>query len=333
MLRLKNPAAQPPTTSEENLMKQHGLTFVSWERGQLATAAARQSFDHMLATGVNAVAFVPTVYQATAGDVSINDTTPKTSADAEIAQLIAEAKARGRYVMVKPHVDLSHDDAHWRGDIGQDFTDAMWVEWFGNYTRIIVRYAELAQRHGANLFCVGTELKSASSRAEQWRALVRAVRAVFSGELVYASNHDETGITWWDALDFIGIDAYFSLGDRPGDVGQIKRWWRQTGDVERLERLSRQVGRPVIFTEIGYRNIAGANINPAEWHNHAIPGPADQANCYQAALDIFAGQPWFAGMYWWNWLADPNQGGLANTDYTPFGKPAAGVLRKFNGQA
>jgi hypothetical protein len=51
-----------------------------------------------------------------------------------------------------------------------------------------------------------------------------------------------------------------------------------------------------------------------------------QANCYEAALRVFANKPWFAGMFWWSWYPNPKAGGAGNSDYTPQHKPAQGVL-------
>jgi hypothetical protein len=34
----------------------------------------------------------------------------------------------------------------------------------------------------------------------------------YSGPLLYAANHGNEGsVAWWDAVDIIGVDAYYSL--------------------------------------------------------------------------------------------------------------------------
>ena len=54
-----------------------------------------------------------------------------------------------------------------------------------------------------------------------------------------------------------------------------------------------------------------------------------QADCYQAALESVWDEPWFAGIYWWDWSAAPSVGGPQDTGFTPFGKPAEQVLRSW----
>jgi hypothetical protein len=43
---------------------------------------------------------------------------------------------------------------------------------------------------------------------------------------------------------------------------------------------------------------------------------------------LFA-QDWFSGFYLWLWRADPTSGGSSDDTFTPCGKPAATVARKF----
>jgi hypothetical protein len=60
--------------------------------------------------------------------------------------------------MLKPHVDLINDPPHWRGDIGLNFTEAMWQQWFDSYNTMLVHYAELAQQVKVEQFSLGCEL-------------------------------------------------------------------------------------------------------------------------------------------------------------------------------
>jgi hypothetical protein len=38
---------------------------------------------------------------------------------------------------------------------------------------------------------------------------------------------------------------------------------------------------------------------------------------------------WFRGLFIWNWLADPNQGGLHDPNYTPHGKPSEDIMKRY----
>ena len=89
--------------------------------------------------------------------------------------------------------------------------------------------------------------------------IVDAVRQVYKGRITYAANWDKVGeVGFWDALDVIGVHAYFPLadGDNP-DAETLRRGWdaplakpasprrrrgRQAGGLRR-DRLQPLAGR------------------------------------------------------------------------------------------
>lgn len=85
------------------------------------------------------------------------------------------------------------------------------VSW--NYEKFIVHYAELAEKNKIEIFCVGTELHKTIYKEKEWRSVIAKVKSVYKGKLTYAANfHEEyQQIKFWDALDYIGVQAYFSL--------------------------------------------------------------------------------------------------------------------------
>jgi hypothetical protein len=46
---------------------------------------------------------------------------------------------------------------------------------------------------------------------------------------------------------------------------------------------------------------------------------------------VFASESWFSGVFFWLWRADDTQGGTGCSDFTPHGKPAEEVLRRWYG--
>ncbi len=141
---------------------------------------------------------------------------------------------------------------------------------------------------------------------------------------------EEKRITWWDAVDYIGIQAYYKLTTKNDPtVGELKEAWVKNGHIALLEDLSRRFNKPIIFTEIGYRSIDGTNKQPANSTKVATIDLQEQADCYQAALEVLWGKPWLAGMFWWQWRAEAGLGGPNDTNAYPNGKPAEEVLKKF----
>ena len=228
-------------------------------------------------------------------------------------------------VVIKPHVDIR--DGTFRGDIAP----ASRSLWWHDYRIMLHHYAELAQQEGAAMLEVGTELTSMSSDEQQWRALIADVRARFAGELTFAANWIDgaRGVKFWDALDVIGIDAYMPLvtDDPDPSVARLARAWKDRGYVAQLEELSRRHRRPVLFTELGYRSRLRTAAAPWDWSTaggNIAQGP--QARAYEAAFEVFAGRPWFDGIYWWDWSAQGWNAEVGDGSHRFAGKKAEAVV-------
>jgi ligand-binding sensor domain-containing protein len=310
------------------------MNYTAWAWGQFATLESDRSLGNLAATGANWVAIVFFGYQQTYTSTAITRDISRTPSDQEITHAIATAHSLGMGVMLKPHVDLRYDPNHWRGNIGEAFTDkAQWQAWFASYSAFINHYAKLAQTHNVEQFCVGTELVGTTHREAEWREIITGVRERFSGPITYAGNHgtEDVGIAWWDAVDLIGIDAYYVLTDRTDpNVDALKAAWVDQGYVEKMAGLAKKYDKPILITEIGYRSANGTIRTPWDWDDLPLD-LQEQANAYQAALAVLWDQPWLAGIYWWNWDVNPQKGGLEDKDYTPYGKPAERVLRAYYG--
>ncbi len=85
--------------------------------------------------------------------------------------------------------------------------------WFSNYEKFILHYAELAEKNHLDILCIGTELQKTIPKEKEWRSLIKKIRYVYHGPLTYAANFyvEFEKITFWDELDYIGIQAYFPL--------------------------------------------------------------------------------------------------------------------------
>lgn len=308
--------------------KQKGMSYATWTAGAYSLPDSDTSLEQLAETGANWIALIVTCYQddLTSTQIAANASTPT---DADLIHVIQRAHGLGLKVLLKPHLDLAQDPAHWRGEIGNaTTTESQWADWFAAYRSFIEHYAELASAYGADQFCVGTELEGTSHRAAEWREIVAAVRAKYDGPITYAGNHDgeELRLTWWDAVDSIGVDAYYPLTTRTDpSLSQLRAAWQVR--TAALAGLAAKWQKPIILTEIGYRSIDGAAMHPWDYQTTAKIDLAEQAVCYQAALESVYGQPWFAGIYWWAWSPDPRKGGPTDDDYTPHGKPAEAILR------
>ena len=314
---------------------QKGITYAAWSAGAYSHPDADLALGHLRATGAEWIGLVVTGYQNNVGATAISINTDVTPTDADLIHAITQAHALGLKVMLKPHVDFSNDTDHWRGEIGTKFTSELqWSAWFDSYRAFIVHYAELAQAYGVDQFAVGTELIGTTQRADDWRAIIAAVRTHYNGPVTYAANHDgeEMQITWWDAVDYIGVDAYYPLTDKNDPTpGELKAAWEPY--VAMLASLASTWNKPILVTEIGYTSQDGTNRYPARQQTESALDLQEQADAYQAAFESLYTQPWFAGIFWWVWTTDPFAGGPCDAGHTPREKPAENVLRTWYGGA
>ncbi|MFZ5878848.1 MAG: glycoside hydrolase family 113 [Chloroflexota bacterium] len=322
-----SPTATPTRVPLQDFMK--GISYVQWDRGGFTSQASDRLLGQSIPqTGATWIALIVTCNQATIDSTDI--TCAHGPTDEETIHAIQAAHAAGLRVMLKPHLDLSEDFSHWRGEIGSNFNAEQWQAWFVSYTAYIAHFASLAQSQDVDAFVVGTEMVTPSTHDAEWRAIIAAVRAEYAGPLTYAAIDNEFSLTWWDALDMIGVDAYYPLTDSaaPTREQMVAGWQSAAG---KLEALSARWDKPILFTEIGYQSMDRVNITPTgvTWAN-----PLDlqeQADCYAAAFEVFSGKPWWRGAFWWVVDTNAAQGGGYDKGFSPLGKPAEDVLRQYYG--
>jgi hypothetical protein len=321
----------------------NGIHYVSWWRDEYAnygqaTGPATSSMDDLAATGANWAGVLVTCYQANATATAIYTDPQKTPDDSAVSYAIQQLHDRGVKVMLKPHVDGA--DGSWRGQFNPSDAGA----WFNSYSTFMLHYAALAQSLGVEGLILGTEYTLLSGAADQayWHNLIGAIRDVFMGILTYAANatysDDEfTRVSFWDKLDLIGLDAYFPLTGAPNPslTDLVAAWSRNANGnnlIETIHNIALAYNKPIIFTEVGYKSVSGSNTQP--W-NAALAGgydPEEQANCYEAFFEVWPQfSSWMQGVFWWDWPVAPPSS--TDTDYTPRGKPAEEVLKKWYGPA
>jgi hypothetical protein len=314
----------------------NGIVHVSWWFDEYTYPAATDSRSDLVVTGANWAAVLVTQYQDTANSNVIAPVTEKTPTDAALITAIQDLRSRGVKVMLKPHVDPWN--GQWRGDINPTDIDA----WFASYTQFILHYAQMAEELGVEAYCMGTEFRTISGAAnrDRWVAVINTIRNVYSGVLTYAANAtfpaDEfTSVSFWDQLDLIGLDGYFTLTDQADPtLAQLIAAWRSNryGEdlVAAVQNFADSRQKPVIFTEIGYKSTDGTNREPWNFGLTGALDTAEQRDCYEAAFTVWSQQSsWMKGFFWWAW---PVPAPAANdTDYNPRGKPAEAVLRAWQG--
>ncbi len=314
--------------------KQRGVTFSA------RTRVTADQLEPLVRDNVEWITLVPYAFQEGAATPELRILTgPRgdwSGTDEGIRQITMLAKERGMHVMVKPQVWLgANGRGAWLSDIRQE-SEQGWNRWFESYRLFILHYAEIAARLRIDTLCIGTELHgTAKERPGDWRRLIGEIRRVYGGNLTYAANWmgELDDVTFWDALDYIGVQGYFPLSSEPEPtIAQCVDGWRK--HIGALEETSRRFRKPVLFTEIGFKSTLDAAARPWEWPQQVagiltrVSGRT-QANCYEAFFLVVWDKEWFAGAHVWKWYADhPRSGGRKSIDFTPQNKPAETVIAR-----
>jgi hypothetical protein len=243
-------------------------------------------------------------------------------------ELIKMAKENGLKVMLKPHVWVRGEG--WTGDFKLS-SEEQWKEWESHYSNYILNYANVADRMGVEMLCIGTEYRTpAKERPEFWKRLTKEIRAIYGGKITYASNWDNyENITWWSEVDYIGIDAYFPLAEGANPtMEEIREGWNPL--KQNLSAFSKKWKKPILFTEYGFQSADGAAgkhwvvIQSEEGGNQEL-----QANAYEATFQALNKEEWFAGGFLWKWHFDIRNDRIRPTAWTPQGKQAEQVIAKW----
>jgi hypothetical protein len=222
--------------------------------------------------------------------------------------------------------------------------------WFDGYWQALQPYLQAAADAGAEQFAIGTEFEYLEYAPDSlWNTLIERAHTVYPGMLTYDMNwtamlcvtgtgfagrcahSDHYQVHAWEQnplLASVGVSEYrplYSESD-PVDRDLLSLIWGQKIGQD-LDILSDAVGKPVLLSEIGYRNSMDALYQPWVWNTNSQPDPDLQKAAYDAALSYVthdAEQSYvnhvpqrIAGIYFWGWSVP---------QFQPNWLPAAQVL-------
>src|SRR5215207_5954300 len=274
-----------------------GFGFLSNYNGAFVTSAALSAMRAIAATNANSISLAPRIFTQTGTSNDIIVDPNKTESDANIATAI------------------------------------------GNV-------ATVAQQSGVESFSIGNELAKLSGPQYRsyWVDIIDSVRAVYHGTITYSAATDEAiNVSFWDKVDEIGINAYPPLTTslNPSVDQMIAAWksmptdnyWAAVMDhmspVDFFHSLAVKYGKPVLFTETGYRSVDGTNISPGGWGG-TTQDLQEQYDAFNAFFQVWGseGGSWFKGAQIWNWDANNL---YSPTGYSPMGKPAEQLITEWYG--
>ncbi|XYI00187.1 glycoside hydrolase family 113 [Sorangium sp. So ce1128] len=296
------------------------------------TAASGRAMDEAVAMGATWVSLTPfgRVWDGKGTGVDLVFEAPFQENRRNVLAAIAQAHARGLKVLLVPHLWV--ESGEWRAQIDPG-DDAGWARWAESYRRFLLTWAAVAREGGAEMLSVGVELRSwvTTPRAASFLPIIEAVRRVYPGLLTYSANWDDVEHTViFDALDLIGINAFYPLAEREGaSFEELLRGGRKV--AEGVDAVARAWGKPVLLTEIGYTTRRDPAVRPWEWPDRmkgVVVDERSQAEAYAAVVAPFLDARTCAGFFVWRLYADPDDVSQeAEWGFSPRGKLAELVLR------
>jgi len=262
-------------------------------------------------TGVNWVCLAVVAMQDTPVSTEIKFDYGQTPTDRDITAMVKKAHENNVSVCLKPMVNCK--DGTWRARItfpsmGEGEEDIYWNMWFKSYSDFMLYYAELAEELGCEMLCIGCEMCGTEAKEGHWRNLIAEIRKIYSGKLIYNTNHGhEDGVKWFDAVDYLGTSAYFPVAEFHEEskaydelVTEMKANWEHV--ASEMSAFSAKWGKKIVFIEIGCRSARGCASMPWDFSHKDLPVDQDeQAAFYDSCLSVFGQKEWFGGMFWWDW--------------------------------
>lgn len=304
------------------------------DRGAYRSPMGIKSQDLMYELGNNWVCLAVANYQKTFYSTDIYADYKRTPSDRDIEAFVKKAHDNGIKVCLKPM--LNSEDNMWRAHIGfpdlnMGDMDIYWNKWFNSYTAYMTHYARLAEELGCEMLCIGCEMLGTEHRKADWLKLIDTIRSIYSGKVVYNTNHDhEDAVEWFDILDYIGTSAYYPVGAHGCDREHMIEEW--TKIKWRLNAIAESRHKQYIFMEIGCRSAKGCAAMPWDFTQDFKWNEDEQALFYETCMDVFMDEPNFAGIFWWDWstyIYNDRQSAIQDFGYNIHLKKAEQIVKKY----
>ena len=305
-------------------------------RGEYRSESGIKSQELLYQTGINWMCLAVGLTQETAHSTKIEFDFGRSSSDRDIMAAIERAHKNNIKVCLKPMVNCR--DGVWRAYINfadSDFAgrDPYWDKWFQSYGDFMKYYAELAEETGCEMLCIGCEMCGTERKETHWRKLIAEIREVYSGKLIYNTNHGhEDDVKWFDAVDYVGTSAYFPVAKNGGaTLEEMQQAWLKVRDD--MYKVYQKWQKKVVFIEIGCRSAKGCATMPWDFQHKDFPhDEEEQANFYDSCLSVFGNQEWFGGVFWWDWstfIYDDKETAKQDNGFNIHLKKAEDVLKEW----
>jgi hypothetical protein len=297
---------------------------------------AIKEIDHLATLGCTSMNFVFTGKQADVHAQQITVPWKDLPKPPDIQKILQHAKSKGMLVMLMPIVLLEKSGPKdWRGVIAPED----WDIWFLSYTSYINTVAKIAARSEVDVLCVGSELLSTETFRDRWIKTIAEVRETYRNaskdkkgtiKLTYSANWDHHRFpTFWDKLDYIAMNNYNELADKPGvPVEELLKKWGPIKDD--ILKFVKEQGKPFIFSEVGWHNVQNTIKEPWNYVAQGVIDLQEQKRAFQSFVAAWSdvGTDQFMGAFVWEWVPGID-GATHHGAYTLQNTPALEVVKEW----
>ena len=331
---------------------QMGVTFGFYApQGYFGSARARNEVEAMARAGVTWVTVVPTVWQD-ASDSSLQyKDFERSQSDLDLADIIDYIHSKGMKVQLRPMLECKDGCGRLGVLVPKDKTRmgisrSRRSDWFRSMAARSAYYARIAERTKCEIYCLDSEFDLMIEESAKWKAVIAAVRRVYSGPVTSCHTVHTNAIDyrkvlanrnhWFYDLDFLSLSYYIPArrkedGLKPLTVEEMMR--NMEPARKKMREIARLYGKPLTFGECGCTSARGKARSPS-WYGVAPADENEQATYMEALFRMFASEPWCRGFHWWSWDVlwpiIPDTCALRKMDFSIRGKKAEGVFRAWS---
>ena len=308
----------------------HLPVYVASSQGSLVGYESDKWHENLVRikqSGAEWVNLVRTYYQTDIHSADIHVDEHLTPSLVTLKNIIHDAHELGLFVQIHMAINLKNrgpDD--WHGMISPDNQS----QWWEAYQGLALDMAAFSRKNGVEALIIGTEFTALQSDEKKWRTLINAIKqqAQYPGMLGYGVNYNSLDLTWMDALDFLGISAYWPLSeDRAPDMQTLNRAWTRIHKKLRTW-MARHPDVRIEFTEVGYSSQPYSSVFPFSWkpHKGQTQSLTEQLHSYRSLYQFLEREPKIKGVH--IFASTEEDDDPDSLGYTPFGKPAEKVLQQ-----
>jgi hypothetical protein len=362
------------------------MALASWGwNGGYMTKDADAALDFIKSEGANTV-FVLRPYDVNFAtsqieQVSASDDMHGPPSDTIIIHAIQNAGAHGLDAGLKLHFINPKS-----GDVlaNAEYVPKDPAVFFSDFKKVALANAALAEKYGVKILILGTEMGGDLTADPKFKPYfedtIAAVRQVFHGKITFAtqiSTHvvkvagngnlfgmiacidKKSGANWcvesneadylsfWQDLDYIGIDVYPNFTKKTSPTqDEIRAGFYNDVDGQSMIGLlesiqSKNGGKPILITEIGAASVDGAQTCSGCWPSTTKPPDFKlQSDIITVDADVLckekqAGHLNLAGITWWeveaykNSHAQQSPLGVDERGFAFRNKPAGDVIKAY----